>query len=192
MPWIKLYPSCRTTLVLKSSIGQYSVLVWNGYCNLFGYSYVAKDNNSVHTLLPQIRFWFHPSNTSLWLAFQFKIWTSIYKFNRSTSCILIYILWKSLKKTKTKTNTDLWTAFYIANHPDRKDNHIDIYISSEYLSKLQFLYFVWPFPWIFYIILWHLSTTKRLAWQNAERFCIVLEWYVCIGTVMKWSHSGNF
>ena len=97
------------------------------------------------------------------------------------------------KKTETKQkNTDLWTAFYIAYHPDRNDNHIDIDISSEYLSKLQFLYFIWPFPWTFYIMVWHLSTTKRLARQNAERFCIVLERYDCIGTVMKWPHSGIF
>ena len=26
--------------------------------------------------------------------------------------------------------------------PHRNDNHIDIHISSEYLSKLQFLYFI--------------------------------------------------
>ena len=34
---------------------------------------------------------------------------------------------KKQNKTKTKQkNTDLWTAFYVANHPDRNDHHITL------------------------------------------------------------------
>ena len=60
------------------------------------------------------------------------------------------------------------------------------------LSKSSVSVFFRSFPWIcLHNTLTPLSLTKVLAWQNGKRFCIVLERNVCIGSVMKWPHSGN-
>ena len=94
------------------------------------------------------------------------IGVSIQNLKKRIQIYLQYIIYCDLyplaiiRKLK-KNTTELWTAFYIANHPDRNDNHIDIYVSYEYLANPQFLYFSDHFLGYVYIIVWHLCHSLK-------------------------------